>query len=505
MIEEERLIEARKKRQAISNELSTLSEIDASNRDALIEYVHNIIDKHPLSYFSLLKGRRFSKVWSDICKATSFLDEYFQPNAATRIYYYISKLDHIHTCETCGKPYVKQIKANNPNLEYIHCNTFCAQRNPRVSSQIKATKVEHGTTTKDLLERTKQRNREKYGVDWYYQSKEFEQKKLETWKSHGYDHPMHSATIKDGMKERLKEKYGPNVTCNFQIPEVKERINDHFRETLGVDWPMQSKDIRDKIHANGAKTTRKNFYDTVLLNIQEYTILTSKNEYIEMERVAPEGFITPRIPLKWKCNKCGEVFNQFLYQYGSIPRCLKCNPLLYNRIDSQEEIDLFNFLVEIDGSKYECLRHSYWNWNLLDNGKLLDIVCIDKESKEPKIAVEFNGIYWHSISNKDPGYHLMKTMKCEEIGIKLIHVWEDQWINDKDRVKAFLHKVMRDEYAIDTSKDLIELDRSQLCKLWVPEGYVVVEETEPELHEHRTKDTKRYALEDCGKLICKRG
>ena len=142
--------------------------------------------------------------------------------------------------------------------------------------------------------------------------------------------------------------------------------------------------------------------------------------------------------LTWRCKKCGDVFDQFLFQYGRTPRCLKCNPLLYNRTDSQEEIDLFNFLAAIDGSKYECLRHSYWNWNLLDNGKLLDIVCIDKENKEPKIAVEFNGIYWHSISNKDPGYHLMKTKKCEELGIKLIHVWEDQWINDKDRVKAFL-------------------------------------------------------------------
>lgn len=492
-------IRTKEDRIIVSLEAEKLNQIDANDRKSLIEFVYSIMSQHPFTYFSILKGRRFQKVWQDICAFTSFLDNYFQPNTATRIYYYISQLDHIHLCEICGKPYAKQINAINPRLKYIHCSTFCAQRNPKVSQQIKSTKVEHGTTTKDLLERTKQRNREKYGVDWYYQSKEFEQKKLETWKSHGYDHPMHSDEVKRGMQDRYEQKYGEGIRCNFQNPIVQKKINEHFQKILGVDWPMQSKDIRDKIHANGAKTTRKNFYENVLSHFDDFDLLVSKDDYVNMDRNG-QGVL-----LSWRCKKCGDIFDQFLFQYGRTPRCLKCNPLLYNRIDSQEEIDLFNFLALIDGSKYECLRHSYWNWNLLDNGKLLDIVCIDKESKEPKIAVEFNGVYWHSISNKDPGYHLMKTKRCEELGIKLIHIWEDEWINDKDRVKVFLEKVMRDEYiVVDTSKDLIELDRSQLCKLWVPEGYVVVEETAPELHEHRTKDTKRYALEDCGKLICKR-
>ena len=125
---------------------------------------------------------------------------------------------------------------------------------------------------------------------------------------------------------------------------------------------------------------------------------------------------------------CGEEFEQFLFQYGTEPRCLKCNPLLYNRVDSNEEIDLFNFMSNIEGSEYDCLRHSYLNWNLLDNGKLLDIVCVDKNTEQPCIAVEFNGMYWHSIENKPSGYHLMKTKLCEEKGVKLIHIWENEWI-----------------------------------------------------------------------------
>ena len=267
---------------------------------------------------------------------------------------------------------------------------------------------------------------------------------------------------------------------------------------------MQSKEVRDKIHQNCAKTVRRNFYTSVLMDIAGFDLLTSLDEYVEMERVAPYGFTTPRIPLKWRCHACGNVFTQYLYLYGGSPRCLKCNPLIYNRVDSQEEIDVFNFVASVNGSKYDCFRHSYWNWSLLNNGKLIDIVCLDRDTQKPKLAIEFNGIYWHSVQNKELGYHLMKTKMCEEAGIKLVHIWEDQWINENSNVKAFLEKAMQDEYVIDTSNDMIELDRSQLCKLWVPAEYEIIDELPPTITVHIAKDTKQYAVEDCGKLICKK-
>ena len=29
----------------------------------------------------------------------------------------------------------------------------------------------------------------------------------------------------------------------------------------------------------------------------------------------------------------------------------------------------------------------------------------------------------------------MKTNMCKEINFKLIHIWEDEWINEKDSIK----------------------------------------------------------------------
>lgn len=52
------------------------------------------------------------------------------------------------------------------------------------------------------------------------------------------------------------------------------------------------------------------------------------------------------------------------------------------------------------------------------------------------MAFEFNGIFHHSESFKPSGYHRLKTQLCAEQGIRLIHVFEDDWNLRKDIVKA---------------------------------------------------------------------
>ena len=62
------------------------------------------------------------------------------------------------------------------------------------------------------------------------------------------------------------------------------------------------------------------------------------------------------------------------------------------------------------------------NTRSIINPKELDIYIPAK-----KIAIEFNGTYWHS--QHPPIYHLNKTIDCEKLGIHLIHVWEHEFDN----------------------------------------------------------------------------
>lgn len=52
-----------------------------------------------------------------------------------------------------------------------------------------------------------------------------------------------------------------------------------------------------------------------------------------------------------------------------------------------------------------------------------------------KFAIEYNGLRWHSDEfNKDKNYHLNKLLRCNEKGIRLIQVFEDEWIERKEVV-----------------------------------------------------------------------
>jgi hypothetical protein len=64
----------------------------------------------------------------------------------------------------------------------------------------------------------------------------------------------------------------------------------------------------------------------------------------------------------------------------------------------------------------------------------LDIIIPSKN-----IAIEHNGIYWHSEQmGKSKKYHLNKYLMCKEKGYRLIQIWENEWVQKKDIVKSII-------------------------------------------------------------------
>lgn len=54
---------------------------------------------------------------------------------------------------------------------------------------------------------------------------------------------------------------------------------------------------------------------------------------------------------------------------------------------------------------------------------------------QKKLAIEVDGSYWHSQKLKDPKYHQNKTLECLNAGVRLIHIFEYEWIQDETREK----------------------------------------------------------------------
>lgn len=70
------------------------------------------------------------------------------------------------------------------------------------------------------------------------------------------------------------------------------------------------------------------------------------------------------------------------------------------------------------------------------NGKELDIYVPAK-----KIAIEFNGVYWHSEKfGKNKSYHYEKYNTAKMKGVQLLQIWEDDWRRDAQMVLGTLER-----------------------------------------------------------------
>ena len=61
---------------------------------------------------------------------------------------------------------------------------------------------------------------------------------------------------------------------------------------------------------------------------------------------------------------------------------------------------------------------------------------------ELNIGIEYDGLKWHSDEFKDKNYHLNKTEECKKLGIRLVHIFEDEWMNKKEIIKSIIRNII---------------------------------------------------------------
>lgn len=60
------------------------------------------------------------------------------------------------------------------------------------------------------------------------------------------------------------------------------------------------------------------------------------------------------------------------------------------------------------------------------------------------VAFEFNGVYWHSdqVPGRAGDYHVRKREACEAAGLRLVSVWEDDWLERREAVLEHVRGVL---------------------------------------------------------------
>ena len=144
-----------------------------------------------------------------------------------------------------------------------------------------------------------------------------------------------------------------------------------------------------------------------------------KYDYSKLEYVNSHGKVKIICPIHG-------IFEQRAYEHLQGRGCPKSSHTCSNA--EQELTDFVNELCGFVITKDKEIL----------NGKELDIYIPNK-----KLAIEYDGLVWHSEKfNKQWDYHLMKTLECEKQGIRLIHIFEDEWLEHKEIVKTKLKHIL---------------------------------------------------------------
>ena len=356
-------------------------------------------------------------------------------------------------CKECRKilPYSKS--------RHDFCSLTCAKKNTDVREKTKNTNLaRYGSVSpmqnEVIKEKTKNTFMERYGVesafnmkdikektektilDKYGSIEEFQKAKIEkSRKTKQIKYAKNTNEFKD-LRKRIEKtnlkKYG--VKCNLCMPEIIEKnklihtgnqdIVNKIKETnlkrYGIETPFYNDEVNKK-----ATLAKNNKVFSKILKMKEYVIpMFSRAEFSGLNR-----------EYTWKCTKCGNIFTQKIHTshhikgFSNCPRCLNCYPILAGT--SLLEKEVVNFCKQ------------YYPNLIEHNRTLIKPYELDIVIPELKLAIEFNGNFWHSEQGgTNSSYHLMKTEMCEEIGYKLIHIFEHEWINKQELIKEKLKAIL---------------------------------------------------------------
>jgi len=226
---------------------------------------------------------------------------------------------------------------------------------------------------------------------------------------YGVINPSKSAIIKEKMKKTNIEKYGVDNASKNET--VKEKIKETNVKKYGGNAPLCSKKIKLKVQT------------TNLLKYGCYSPLQNEDVLSKVKSTNKEKYGYENVFQNEKIKEKGKVKRDITVQ-----RLIKEGNWFKNKFGKTESKirDLLNTLTE---------NTFYQNYTILE-GKELDMY-----SEPLNLAIEYCGLYWHNENSPEPRkrqYHNNKRIMCEKQGVRLITIFEDEWLNRQKQVINFL-------------------------------------------------------------------
>jgi len=356
---------------------------------------------------------------------------------------------------TCLKKYGSLRPAGNKDIQTKIQETF-KRNGSKEKADIKRRKTclekfgaEYYMQTDNYKKSVIEHNREKYGVDWYFQSDDFREKsKKKLLELYEVDNPAKNEKIFNKIKQTNLMRYG--VEYIFQTEKCKENLKKGNYKKYGVDNPFKAVSVREKaIKTNLERYGVKSIFQSELY--REYL------KYVFVEKYGVECPLKSDVILN-------KIKDTMIKKYG-VSYYIASNDFIHRHRShmSKAENEFFEWIP--------CENKIHTERNLISPYEL-DIVL-----PSYKIAIEYNGLFWHSSRFKDENYHINKTNMCREQGFKLFNIWENENLDVwKSIILREINKISKTtideihEISFNVAKDFFEKNSLENLKEGVSYG-----------------------------------
>ncbi len=383
--------------------------------------LNKIIDYLKLSSTKGINSYGKETDYYDENKVKEFIDKYRHDN------FYGYKQEEVADIIGVNRKSIKNV------ITYLNINGFICENE---LNQIKQFYVEHKDDYKTFF--MTKTNLEKYGVEYPFQSKVFHEKGIETSRrKYGVDYYTQTDEYKQKTKETNLKKYG--VECSLQSDEIKEKIKKTCLERYGFENPSQSKEIKEKVKK---------------INLEKFGVKNlSQNKQIK-KKIKQKQNKKLEFAKSQNLLSVSDLANKFNHEKSTITFVLKKLKINIKKFDLDDRyyispsdlpiLEDYFAKTEMNGKSFLETQvadyvKSICNYEIIENSKkIIPPKELDIYIPQKKVAIEFDGLYWHDENHIENNYHLNKTIACEEKGIDLIHVFEDDWLNRKEIVKSMI-------------------------------------------------------------------
>lgn len=210
-------------------------------------------------------------------------------------------------------------------------------------------------------------------------------------------------------------------SLNGMYNKVHKHSSKMLMRKKAIDRIQYNTSVGNKLSIHTRKSIFNNHYNN---SIDVFQKRLDRNNVKNLNTY--EDLIDDSKELKFQCTLCNTIIKQHNFEI----RCVNC---IKSRV-SVEEKEIANYIKNT--LKLNIIENSR---KLLKSGFEIDIFIPEKN-----IAIEYDGLYWHSevTGNKSRSYHLNKTKECESVGIKLIHIFSDEYTNNKSAVLSKLKHIL---------------------------------------------------------------